>query len=133
MFEIKAKVDYGLLIMIELAQNQFELTPLSVIAKRMGVSSAYLSQIASGLIRADLIKSKEGTGGGYSLVKPARQISVLEIVEALEGEIKLTCVLGDGSTCPHSDNCQLRSAWSEILPDLKNILKKRNLASLLKK
>ena len=133
MFEIKAKVDYGLLIMTELAKNPRELTPISVIAKRMDVSSSYLSQIAANLVQAGLIKSREGSQGGYGLTKAPIRISVLEIIEALDGHIESSCVLDKGAGCPHAAGCHVRGAWEEILPDLKTVLKKRSLASLLRK
>ncbi len=132
MFQIKARVDYGLLIMFELAKNPLSITPVSNIAKRMGVSSAYLIQIARLLSAANLIKSKEGAGGGYYLTRAPSRISVLEIIEALEGKIKLNCALDRNYKCPQAKNCQVRSVWDKILPDLKIVLKKRSLASLLK-
>lgn len=133
MFEIKAKVDYGLLIMTELAKNPHELTPISVIAKQMDVSSSYLSQIAANLVQAGLIKSREGSQGGYSLTKVPSRISVLEIIEALDGYIESSCTLDKGDGCPHAAGCHVRGAWEEILPDLKIVLKKRSLSSLLQR
>jgi len=132
MFQIKARADYGLLIMFELAKNPRQVTPVTKIAKRMGVSSIYLIQIAKSLYQAGLVKSKEGAQGGYFLAKSPGQISILQIIEALEGKIELSCATDKSHQCPHTKACQVRSVWGEILPDLKKVLKKRSLASLLK-
>ena len=132
MFQIKAKVDYGLLIMIGLAEQPKDIIPVSKIAKKMGVSSIYLIQIAQSLFKAGLIKSKEGARGGYYLARPAQKISILEILEALDGRIDLRCNINKNGECPHLDSCRARSLWEKILPDLKKTLEKRSLASLLK-
>lgn len=132
MFQIKARVDYGLMIMFELAQKPKQVTPVTSIAKRMQVSSIYLIQIAQSLFKAGLIKSQEGARGGYCLAKPAGRISVLQILEALEGKIEVSCAVNQAHKCPNMSGCQIRSIWGEILPDIKTVLKKRSLASLLK-
>lgn len=132
MFQIKARIDYGLMIMFELGKNEGQIMPLSVIAKRMGVSSVYLSQISNKLIKAGLIKSKEGVGGGYFLARPAQEVSVLEIVEALEGKIKIRCHNKENDNCPHLSQCEMKSIWGGILFDLKKVLQGRTLASILK-
>ena len=132
MFQIKARADYGLLIMLELAHAPQQLLSLTGLAKRLKISSVYLIQISQSLTKAGLIKSKEGAQGGYILAKPAAQISLLSIIEALEGRLKTRCS-ATGKKCPCLSDCQVRGAWDSILSDLKLTLKKRTLASLLKK
>lgn len=131
MFQISAKTDYGLLIMMSLARNSGSIMPLSPLAKHLGVSSSYLSQIARDLHQAHLIKSKEGAGGGYYLARSANDISVLEILEALSGKMKVRCAHGEIKMCPHFKQCGLKSAWPILLADIKNSLINRSLASLL--
>jgi Rrf2 family protein len=132
MFQIKARIDYGLMIMFELAKNPTDTIPLSGIAKKMEISSIYLIQIAKLLSAANLIRSKEGARGGYFLARPAKDISILEIVEALEGKIGIRCRNKAVLNCPHSSQCELKSVWSDILNDLKGVLKNRSLATLIK-
>lgn len=131
MFQISAKTDYGLLIMMTLAHRSGSIEPLSPLAKHLGVSSSYLSQIANSLQKAHLIKSKEGVKGGYYLARPASKISVLEILEALSGKMKVRCAHGEAKACPHFKQCGLKSAWPILLDDIKSSLTYRSLASLL--
>ena len=131
MFQISAKTDYGLLIMLTLARQSGQITPLSPLAKHLGVSSSYLSQIAKDLTKAHLINSKEGVGGGYYLARSAEQIRILDILEALSGKMKVRCAHGEAKTCPHFKQCGLKSAWPILLDDIKSSLAKRSLASLL--
>ena len=132
MFQIKARVDYGLMIMLELARRPKFILSLTGLAKRLGISSVYLIQISQSLTKAGLIKSKEGAQGGYILAKPAGQISLLSIIEALEGNIAARC-LSAGKQCACFSGCQARGVWGLILSDIRLTLKKRTLASLLKK
>jgi len=132
MFQLNAKTDYGLLIMLELAAAD-SITPLSPLAKRLKVSSPYLSQIANSLFKAGLVKSKEGATGGYYLARPAKEISVWSILEALTGEVKVRCTDSGHKTCPNYRACGLKSAWPLLLEDIKASLEGRTLADLLDK
>jgi len=132
MFQVKTRVDYGLVIMVDLAKNQKSPRPISGLAKKLKVSSAYLIQIAQSLTKAGLISSREGVNGGYNLTRVASKISLLEIFEALEGNIKKRCSSLPGK-CPHASDCEVKGPWDIILNDVKSILSKRSLASLIKK
>jgi len=132
MFQIKTRVDYGLMIMLELARQPKKTLSLSGLAQRLNISSAYLIQISQSLTKAGLIKSREGVQGGYILARPAGQISLLSIIEALEGAISTRCLSGE-KHCPGFSGCRVRGVWDFIIADIKTVLKKRTLASLLKK
>ena len=132
MFKIKTKVDYGLMIMCELAKRPGQVVSLSPIAKKLKISSIYLIQISQLLARAGLISSREGSQGGYVLERPASKISLLEIIEALEGGIKVRCAVASDKCCPNSEGCELRNIWTDVLGDLKSVLRDRSLASLVK-
>lgn len=133
MFQISSKTDYGLLIMVTLAKSSNKIQSLSPLARNLGVSSSYLSQIANSLYKAGLIKSKEGAQGGYYLSRSAHKITALEILEALSGEMKVRCKHGEANVCPHHKQCGLKSAWPLLLDDIKTSLSKRSLSSLLLK
>lgn len=132
MFTIKARVDYGLMIMLELAREPKQILSLSGLAKQLHISSIYLIQISQSLTKAGLIKSKEGAQGGYILARPASRISLLEIIEALEGNIQTRCLSGK-EACPCLDGCRARGVWGFILFDIKAVLKAKTLSALLKK
>lgn len=130
MFKIESRVDYGLLIMLEIAKKNKEAMSLSQLGKQLKISPAYLIQIAQLLAQAGLITSKEGVSGGYKLTKTPRAINLLTIIEALEGRLEARCV-SSGRVCSHSRSCPGKKAWGIILPNIKTALKKQTLASLL--
>ncbi|MCB9802761.1 Rrf2 family transcriptional regulator [Candidatus Nomurabacteria bacterium] len=132
MFDISARADYGLVIMLELAKNyQKGLVSMNEITEARRLSPAYLTQITKPLKEAGLLLSKEGKTGGYALNKNPEQISVLEVVEALEGEIKLNrhdC----SSFCSAFHNCEAKTLWPSIMSEIKIMLAKKTLADLLR-
>jgi Rrf2 family protein len=130
MLQIKTKTDYGLLIMLELARHPEDFVPLSAIASKIGISSVYLAQLAQSLVKAGLIKSREGSRGGFCLVKTPNDINLLHIIEALEKGPELKCSI-NGQVCAHSASCSLPSIWSGVLTELKDVLRKKTLATLL--
>lgn len=118
--------------MVELAKKyKKDYLSLADIAKAKKLSSAYLVQIIQPLIKAKLIESKEGKGGGYKLLKAPNKISVLEIIEALEGPANLVKCLRDSKMkCSCFDNCDMKSVWPTIIEDVKNVLNRRKLSDL---
>ena len=80
--------------MIVLADSEGKLRPTSWIAERLQVSGAHLSKVLQRLARAGLVDAVRGPRGGFRLGKPAREITILQIYEAIEGPIrKYTCLL----------------------------------------
>src|ERR1700734_3308745 len=92
MFSTKA--EYGVRVMVELARRAGEnvdgaesVVPLAEIAEHDGMPLAYLEHLVARLRKAGLIDSRRGSRGGYLLARPAQEITMAEVVEALEGSI----------------------------------------------
>ena len=86
MFSTKA--EYGIRVMVELARSAGdEPVPLAEIAAKDGLPLAYLEHLVARLRKAGLVDSRRGSRGGYLLARPAREITMAEVVEALEGSI----------------------------------------------
>lgn len=132
MFTISTKGDYGMLFMVELAKEYKKgLVSLSDFAKRKKISSSYLHQIVMPLTNAGLILSKEGITGGYSLKAAPSKISVLTIIEILEGPLQITGCAGTNK-CPRNIKCGIEKVWTSIQDDIRYHLEKRSLTHILK-
>jgi FeS assembly SUF system regulator len=108
--------DYAILILAHLARSPGTLTAHEL-AARSRVPLPTVSKLAKELSRAGLVVSHRGRNGGYGLARAAEQISVAEIVEALEGPIALTeCARpGGGKTdCEIEDTCLARASWDPV-------------------
>jgi len=98
------------------------------LADSVETSRQYLPQIMSPLVREGWVSSTPGPGGGYRLVVALESVSVLELIEAVEGETDTeTCVLSD-EPCEASDPCALHGAWSRARDALLGELSGMSLA-----
>lgn len=125
------KTEYGLKALEILAKNDDkQAISLAGIAKQTGLSLSYLEQIFAKLKKAKIIDSVKGADGGYALSRPARQIDLLEVVQALEGRTAVnSCMAGEKLSC--GGRCLTRKIWLEIQHNLEKTLKKYKLKNLI--
>jgi Rrf2 family cysteine metabolism transcriptional repressor len=144
MFSTKA--EYGVRVMVELARRAGECTdgtesvvPLAEIAEHDGMPLAYLEHLVARLRKAGLIDSRRGSRGGYLLARPAADITMAEVVEALEGSIApIECISQgpDGSiVCSRESDpkhvCPTKLLWTRVRGSIVRTLKETTLADLL--
>ena len=138
MFSTKA--EYGVRVMAHLARhagNGRAPIALSAIAEAEGLPLAYLEHLAARLRRAELVESRRGAHGGYSLARPAEEITMAEVVRALEGEIApIECITADpdGSlVCAREvdhEPCPTKLMWTRVQGSIVRTLDDMSLAEL---
>ena len=114
MFRISRRLDYGLQLMIALAQefeNRAQAT--AVLAEKLQIPLPFLHQIGRSLIQGRLIKATPGPHGGLRLNLAADEITLLQIVETLEGPVCISPSLDDDPNM-RQDNCLSNPVWSEL-------------------
>ena len=106
--------------------------PLSAVAERQRLSLAFLEQIFAKLRRAGLVESRRGAAGGYVLTRPASEVSLAEIVAAVEEEVRSTaCQPGGDLGCTGtSARCLTHKMWSELDDHIDTWLRTRTLADV---
>ena len=112
---LSTKGRYGTRAMLDVAIHQ-DGGPVSVkaTAERQDVSRRYLEQLMLRLATAGLARPVRGRGGGFVLSRPASQISVADIVQALEGPINVVECVGDAGVCYRASSCAAREVWNEV-------------------
>ncbi len=137
MFSTKA--EYGVRVMVELAgRDGEEPVPLAEIAERGGLPLAYLEHLVARLRKAGLVDSRRGSHGGYLLARPASEITMAEVVEALEGAIApIECIseAADGSiVCSRESDseqaCPTKLLWTRVRFSIISTLRETTLADL---
>jgi Rrf2 family cysteine metabolism transcriptional repressor len=133
---LSAKEQYGLRAMIELGRRHGQgPVSLSEVAEAQGISFPYLEQIVPLLREADLIESTRGAYGGYALRREPREITVGDIIRAVEdGQIMpLGCIPGSepGDICSRQDMCTARDVWTKIYDRIVEVLDSTTLADLM--
>ena len=115
--KLSTKGRYGLRALIDLAlYSENEAVSINSIAVRQNISVSYLEQLVGKLKKAELVKSLRGAGGGYMLARPANEISVGDVLRALEGDLEAVACPGnqESSGCEVSDLCVTRYVWQRI-------------------
>ncbi len=87
MISVTSKSRYAVVALAELARSGTEPVPIGQIAERRGMPVQFLEQLFSTLRRAGILDSRRGAKGGYTLARPPEQITVLEVVQALDGVV----------------------------------------------
>jgi Rrf2 family protein len=116
--KLSTKGRYGLRAVLDLAVHaDEEAVALSQIAERQGISMNYLEQLIARLKKAGIVNGIRGAQGGYMLAIPAEELSVGDILRALEGDLNpVDCseVKPSDSTCSNSDSCVTKYVWKRI-------------------
>ncbi|MDD5168166.1 MAG: Rrf2 family transcriptional regulator [Syntrophales bacterium] len=131
MLHITRRGDYAIRGMVYLAGQQADkVTLLSDMAAAIDVSPAILAKIFQHLNKVGLVSSYRGTGGGFMLGRPAESITLLEIVEAVEGPIILNrCLIAKG-TCSRDALCPVHPVWGRVQEKMRSMLRDVTLKEL---
>jgi len=124
--------EYAIRAMLHLAANNSTNLPnISSIAKTWNIPESFLRKILNTLTRQGLVYSSRGSGGGITLARPAQDITLLDVIEAIEGKIYLNqCLIGP-EMCEHDVWCPVHTVWIEAEDTLKKILSSKSLADLV--
>lgn len=129
---ISTKGRYGLRAMVDLAMNSTDgPVPLRQIAERQLISDSYLEQVFTSLRKNGLVIAARGAQGGYELNRPSQEITVGEILRALEGPIEpVHCVGKTSKPCEREKDCITHSFWEELNNTINQLLDNTTLADL---
>lgn len=115
--KLSTKGRYGLRALIDLARySEVEPVSISSISARQGISERYLEQLMALLKKADLVKSIRGAGGGYVLAREKKDISVGDVLRALEGSLEPVECSGflEEEGCEAAGGCVTKYVWQKI-------------------
>lgn len=130
MLRISKLTDYATVLLAELVHRPDECIPARRLADLTRLEMPTVAKVLKTLARSGLINSVRGVNGGYQLATPASEISVAEIIRAMEGPIALTeCCLESG-LCAHEPVCNLSGNWQRIGQAVENALADLSLADL---
>jgi Rrf2 family protein len=103
------------------------------IAERQNISEYYLEQLFSSLRKSDLIKSVRGAQGGYMLSRDPKDITVLQIMEVLEGPVEISDCIDENNekSCGNMDCCATRLLWSRIKESIDSVMESTTLEDML--
>jgi Rrf2 family protein len=129
--QITRASDYAVRVMIHLAGLPPGSTVRqSVLSQATDVSGHFLSKVLQQLVRSRLVRSQRGSGGGFALAVSASGVSLLDVVEAIEGPVRLNQCIEEGPSCERKSWCPAHQVWAEAQAAIVNVLGAASMASL---
>ncbi len=130
---ISAKSKYAVRALVELAQhNGDQPVPIADISARKEIPLQFLEQLFSSLRKAGILNSHRGVRGGFSFKKLPEDVSVLEVVEALDGSVApASCTVG--APCDKKETCAVQEVWADAKRSLEQVLSDARIADLAHK
>lgn len=131
--QLSVRGDYGIRAVLELARRYGDgLVQSSDIAALQVIPEPYLHQLLLALRKAGLVRSVRGPRGGYALARPPEELTLAEVMEALEGPLGQDCA-EEVSGCAQKDFCAVRSVWQGVDRATRRILSSTTIAQLASK
>ena len=129
--QVSRKIDYGLRAMIHLAGLPAgKIATLQDLSTTLHVPREFLAKILKVLASRGLVRSARGAHGGYQLARPAREISFLEVIEAVEGPVQLNVCLDDKDRCDVSSSCTMYHVWKAGQDRMLEVYRRTTIAEL---
>ena len=130
--QITRQADYAVRTVLHLAQNKSgDRTSTSTIAKEEHIPPSFLAKIVSQLSISGLLHTSRGARGGVTLARDPKEITLLQVVEAIDGPIQLNECVGENGVCSFDVDCPIQSVWCDAQEELVAHLGKTDFAQLL--
>lgn len=126
--------DYAIRALIHMAHKPLGTTFMrSELAGECDIPDSFLGKILQNLAKSEILSSERGKKGGFKISKPIAEITVYDIIAAIEGDIALNKCIFDEDFCSLVHSCTAHLMWSEIQGNLVEMLKSYSLAKLTEK
>jgi Rrf2 family protein len=130
--QITRQADYAVRAVLHLARmGNTERAATSTVAKEQNIPPSFLAKIISQLSIAGLLHTSRGARGGVTLAREPKDITLLEVVEAIDGPIQLNECVGNDGVCTFEGDCPIKPVWCNAQEELVQRLKRTNFAQLL--
>lgn len=124
------RTDYAIQSLVYIANAPTSPVKANAVGEAMGIPTGFLQQVLREMLQAGLLTSRPGPSGGFSLARPAEEITVFQIVEAMEGPLRSTECALRGGPCHWVDVCALHRVWSAARDALCDRLDEATLATV---
>lgn len=132
MFRLNRLTDYAVVVMSQMSASGNALRSAQQIARDTGVPLPTVAKVLNVLTREGLVESHRGAAGGYTLSRASSEITVAEIIRALEGPIALTaCVDAASHGCEVESMCPMRGTWDKVNDAIEGALSQVTLHDLM--
>jgi len=126
---ITRKADYAVRCVLYLAKNKDQAT-INEISQTMNIPKTFLAKILQQLIKAGIVSSERGIKGGFKLIRAPEKISLLDIIEVIQGQSAINTCAIEAQKCKLSNQCPVHPVWVKLRVKIEKELKAMNFKKL---
>ena len=128
---VTRETDYAVRTVLYLARDGSRLASVTEIAQSMHIPKSFLAKLLQRLVRSNILTSMRGVNGGFQLAQKPSDITLLSIMEAVQGPAGINVCAIDSKRCKLSSSCSVHPVWVEIRKEVERRLKRATIANLL--
>src|SRR3990172_8173344 len=129
--QVTREGDYGIRSVLYLARNKIKkVSFVNEISEEYKIPRSFLAKILQKLVKAKIVRSYRGVKGGFSLARQARDITPLDVLNAIEGRLAVNLCLTDKKNCNFSKHCPTHFMWVNVQSKIVETLNKTNFDDL---
>lgn len=128
---VTRKTDYAVRCILYLAQANEQVANVTAVSREMKIPKTFLAKIFQKLARAGLVESVRGMNGGFRLAKKPDHITLLDIMEAIQGPLCVNVCAVDARKCSRSKHCSVHPFWIKLRLDMNRQLREQTIAQLV--
>jgi Rrf2 family protein len=131
MLKLSKKADYGLMAMRHLAEHAHQgACSAKDVAEAYGIPPEVLAKILQRLAKAGLLHSQHGINGGYTMARPAVEISAYEVIRAIDGPLFITSCITVRGECDQTERCTIREPLRKVNQSIEDVLKNIKISEM---
>ena len=115
--QITRQTDYAIGCVLYLAEHPDEVKVVDEIARSKSIPKVFLAKILQKLSKAGIVRSYRGVKGGFELAKRPKDITLLDVIEAIKGPVAMNICAIDRRLCKMSKQCSVHPVWSKLRED----------------
>jgi Rrf2 family protein len=128
---VTRETDYAVRTVLYLAQERDRVASVTEVAKAMCIPKSYLAKILQRLVRSHILLSQRGVNGGFSLARKPAEISLLDIMESIQGPAGINVCAIESKRCGMSGSCAVHPVWVEIRKEVEKRLRRETIGKLV--
>lgn len=133
MLRLSKMADYAGVVMVQMAAQPEQVHTASSLSHALELPKATVAKCLKTLAKHGVLTSHRGVNGGYALARTPKDISIAEVITAMDGPVQLaSCTNGHAGDCQIEQTCPMRGGWDGINADIYNMLRNRSLADMVK-
>ena len=127
---VTRETDYAVRTVLYLAKNRDRTASVTEVAHAMQIPKSFLAKLLQRLVRSHILTSSRGVNGGFQLAQKPSEITLLSIMEAVQGPAGINVCAIDSKRCKLSSTCAVHPVWVEMRKEVEKRLKKETIAKL---